>query len=683
LAARFPDGVWLVELAPVGDPALVPDVVATTLGVTPQAGMTVTAAVTRALSGRTLMVVLDNCEHVLGGAGDLVEAILAVTTVTVLATSREGLGVATEQLWPVPSMAIIEGATSEAVALYVERARGVRPGFRLDSAGDRDAVIEICRRVDGVPLAIELAAARMMSMSPSDVNDRLRDRFRLLTGSRRGLERHQTLRNTVRWSYDLLDDDDRLVLDRCSVFAGGFDLAAACHLSDDRLDDYQVMDRLDSLVRKSLVVAEPAAGHVRYTMLETIRQFAEEQLAASGTINDVRRRHAGYYAGQAVAYWDYWITPRQPVALDWVEAEYSNLRTAFRWAADQDDLVTAAAVAAHTALLGVLVLRLEALRWVTEILDAAAAAEVPQLPRLYGAACYCVFLGQIETAVVHAHSALALVTDPRYDPFEPALTYSFAAVALALAGRVEEALRIAASLIGGPGAANAVGLSAMLLWLPSVGRVDEARALADRALSANRGLANPGMITNTLIGYGRAYADTDPTRALEVLHEGIAYSREHRLGWAEALLCQEAGSVEAVHGDSRQALELLDNAIDMFHRAGDAGNLAIAFGHLTLLFDRLQKPEIAATLYGASRRHGAIDWVIHLDDVSEHVRAVLGDITFDHCAETGAAMEVGDAATYARSQIQLIDAPATKRGRPTPASTARSGRVRPTNDRST
>ena len=144
-------------------------------------------------------------------------------------------------------------------------------------------MIEICRRVDGIALAIELAAARMVSMSAQDVRDRLGDRFRLLSGSRRGLERHQTLRHAVAWSYDLLDDDERTVLQRCSVFAGGFDVAAATAISE-HFDDYAVLDGLDSLVRKSLVTAERVNGHTRYGMLETIRQFAEEQLAATGTI---------------------------------------------------------------------------------------------------------------------------------------------------------------------------------------------------------------------------------------------------------------------------------------------------------------------------------------------------------------------------------------------------------------
>jgi predicted ATPase len=588
--------VWLVELAPVGDPAALPDVVAAALGVTPQAGLTVTAAVAQALAGRQLLLVLDNCEHVLAAAADLVEEVLAgAATVTVLATSREGLGVAAEQLWPVPSLAVEGGVASEAVALFVERAGGVRPGFGLDSDADGEAVVEICRRVDGVALAIELAAARMMSMSPRDVCDRLGDRFRLLGGSRRGLERHQTLRNTVRWSYDLLNHGDRLVLDRCAVFAGGFDLDAARHLSDD-LDDYQVLDRLDSLVRKSLVVAEPAAGHVRYTLSETIRHFAEEQLAAGGHIDAVRGRHARYYAEQAVANWDIWDGPRQSVALDWVEAEYSNLRTAFRWAADHGDLDTAVAVAAHTTPLGASQLRYEAVGWAVEILDAATAAQVRQLPRLYSAACYCSLIGRTEAAVDHAHTALALASQARYDPLEPAWTGFLAATAYLYASQIEKALAVAAGLVGGPGAANAVGLAWMLTLLPLVGRADEARALADEALGATREHGNPNLVAACLNVYGRAFADTDPTRALDALREAVVICREHRFVMWEAYSCGNAGALEAVHGDPSQALTLLDHAIDLMHRGGDVGNLAIAFANLAVLFDRLQRPQIVATL---------------------------------------------------------------------------------------
>ena len=180
-----------------------------------------------ALEGRVRLLVFDNCEHVLDAAADLIEAILAHSaTVKILATSREGLGVADEQLWPVPSLDVGAGIDCAAVKLFVERARRRCAALLVADADEAGAVVEICRRLDGIPLAIELAASRMASMTASEVRDRLDHRFRLLVGSRRGLERHQTLRHAVAWSYDLLDDAEKALLERCSVFAGGFDSKA-------------------------------------------------------------------------------------------------------------------------------------------------------------------------------------------------------------------------------------------------------------------------------------------------------------------------------------------------------------------------------------------------------------------------------------------------------------------------
>jgi predicted ATPase len=248
LAGALDDGVWLVELAPVGDPGAVADAVATALRVTPQAGSSVADSIAVALSGRQMLVVVDNCEHVLEAAAEVVETILASTrAVKVMATSREGLQAAGEQVWPVPPPDVATGVGSAAVALFVERARAVVPGFGLGEPDHAAAIIEICRRLDGMALAIELAAARMVSMNPAEVRDRLGDRFRLLSGSRRGLERHQTLRQAVGWSYELLDDDERSVLTRCAVFVGGFDLAAAMAVCGDiGLDEYGLLDVVDA-----------------------------------------------------------------------------------------------------------------------------------------------------------------------------------------------------------------------------------------------------------------------------------------------------------------------------------------------------------------------------------------------------------------------------------------------------
>ncbi len=252
------------------------------LGITQQPGKTVADSVAAALEGRVRLLVFDNCEHVRDAAADLVEAILAQSaTVRVLATSREGLGDADEQLWLVPSLDVAAGTESAAVTLFVDRARSVAQRFSVAGANDAEAVVEICRRLDGIPLAIELAASRMASMTPVEVRDRLDQRFRLLVGSRRGLARHQTLRQAVSWSYDHLDDAEKALLERCSVFAGGFDLESACVVGGFN-DDYVVLDLLDALVRKSLLVVDRPSGRSRFSMLETIRQFAEEQLAAHG-----------------------------------------------------------------------------------------------------------------------------------------------------------------------------------------------------------------------------------------------------------------------------------------------------------------------------------------------------------------------------------------------------------------
>ena len=354
LADEFVDGVWVFELAAVADPAAVPDAVAAVLGITQQPGKSVGESVASALEGRSRLLVFDNCEHVVDSVADLVAAILAASaTVKVLATSREGIGVADEQLWRVPSLDV--GA---AVELFVERAQSMVSDTLADEA---TAVEDVCRRLDGIPLAIELAASRMASMTAAEVRDRLDDRFKLLVGSRRGLERHQTLRHAVAWSYDLLDDAEKTVLERCSVFAGGFDLQSACAVAgSDDIDEYAILDLLDALVRKSLLVADRSSGRTRFSMLETIRQFAEEQLVAGGEATEVRTAHARYFAGRETDILALWDSPRQREAYDWFTAELANLRTAFRWAADHGDLDIAAAIATYAAFLGFWVEKLRA-----------------------------------------------------------------------------------------------------------------------------------------------------------------------------------------------------------------------------------------------------------------------------------------------------------------------------------
>src|SRR6202007_2036199 len=198
------------------------------------------------------------------------------------------------------------------------------------------------------------------SMTASEVRDRLDHRFRLLVGSRRGLERHHTLRHAVGWSYDLLDDTEKTVLDRCSVFAGGFDLQSACAVagSDDR-DEYAILEVLDALVRKSLLVADRSSGRTRFSMWETIRQFAGEQLVAGGEASEIRAAHSRYFAGREADILALWDSPRQREAYDWFTIELANLRTAFRWATDRGDLDAAATIASYSGFLGLWVQTLE------------------------------------------------------------------------------------------------------------------------------------------------------------------------------------------------------------------------------------------------------------------------------------------------------------------------------------
>ncbi|MCS0605246.1 winged helix-turn-helix domain-containing protein [Streptomyces sp. LP11] len=331
------DGVWLAELAPVDDPAAVPQAVLTAIGaretVLHGAGADSMRAVTDAhdpadrlveyCARRRMVLVLDNCEHVVEAAAQLAERLLArCPGLTVLATSREPLGVPGERVRPVEPL-----PGPVALRLLADRGGAARPGFRTED--DPEACAEICRRLDGLPLAIELAAARLRMLTPRQIADRLDDRFRLLTsGSRTVLPRQQTLRAVVDWSWDLLDADERDVLARLSVFAGGCDLAAA-----EAVCGPVALDALGSLVDKSLVVAAPAAdGGMRYRLLETVAEYAAERLAETGHRAAAQRAHLSYYRELARTTDPLLRGPRQRAAIHRLQQEYENVRTALRHA---------------------------------------------------------------------------------------------------------------------------------------------------------------------------------------------------------------------------------------------------------------------------------------------------------------------------------------------------------------
>ncbi|WP_374116934.1 AfsR family transcriptional regulator [Streptomyces sp. MNU76] len=354
LAPALPDGVWLAELAPVDDPANVPEAVLTALGaretVLRGAGaeeMRVAAdrqddplvRLAEHCAGRRMLLILDNCEHVVDAAAHLVDQLLQrCPGLTVLATSREPLGVPGELLRPVEPL-----TQPHALRLLADRGAAARPGFTVDA--DPEAAAEICRRLDGLPLAIELAAARLRMLTPRQIADRLDDRFRLLTsGSRTVLPRQQTLRAVVDWSWELLDEDERDVLRRLSVFAGGCDLAAA-----EAVCGPAALEALGSLVDKSLVVAAPSAttdgsgssggsgGEMRYRLLETVVEYAGERLDETGTRPAAERAHLTYYRELARVTDPLLRGSGQRAAIELLELEYENIRTALRRAVAERD----------------------------------------------------------------------------------------------------------------------------------------------------------------------------------------------------------------------------------------------------------------------------------------------------------------------------------------------------------
>ena len=287
----YPDGVWFVELGSITDPSLVPSSVAQVLGVRERAGVELAQTLGNHLKSRRLLLLLDNCEHLIDACAALAAALLlAAPEIRVLASSREQLQVAGEQIYPVPPLSLpVPGgdleslARSEAAQMFIERIRLQEPAFVL-SERQVAATTSICNHLDGIPLALELAAARVNSLSIDEINVRLKDRFKLLTGgSRSALPRQQTLRATLDWSYELLPCHERAVLNRLGIFSGGFTLEAASIVaSDETIDEFEVIDLLSHLVARSLVVAETNPAGTRYRLLETTRSYALEKLAATG-----------------------------------------------------------------------------------------------------------------------------------------------------------------------------------------------------------------------------------------------------------------------------------------------------------------------------------------------------------------------------------------------------------------
>jgi predicted ATPase/class 3 adenylate cyclase len=336
----YPDGVWFVELAPLTDPRLVPQAVASVVGVKEDAGRPVLDALVKFFKDRRLLLILDNCEHLVHACAELVTQLLqAGPWSKVIASSREHLHVAGETRYEVPALpspspgqAVTLAALTqyEAVGLFIDRAIAVQPAFQLTHE-NAQAVTEICHRLDGIPLAIELAAARVRVLSAENIATRLSDRFQVLTGGNRtALPRQQTLRALIDWSHDLLTERERILFRRLAVFAGGWTLEAAeAVCSGGEIAETEVMDRLCELVDKSLVMVVSEGG--RYRLLETVRQYADEWLTQSGESDATRMRHAAFYLGFAEKVAPELLGPAQPAGLQRLDLERENLLAAHGW----------------------------------------------------------------------------------------------------------------------------------------------------------------------------------------------------------------------------------------------------------------------------------------------------------------------------------------------------------------
>jgi predicted ATPase/class 3 adenylate cyclase len=350
----FPDGAWLVELAPIADPALVPQSAASALSLREKPGQTLPEVLADYLRERSLLLVLDNCEHLVETCAQFVDGLLhACPRLKVMVSSREALGIAGEVSYRVPSLSLPKSGSLttaeellqyEAVRLFTERAEAISTHFTLTDQ-NAAAVAQICQRLDGVPLAIELAAARVKLFSPEQIASRLNDRFRLLTGgSRTALPRQQTLQALIDWSYDLLSEKEQALFRRLSVFAGGwiFEAAEAVCTGESVpgpvIDAYEILDLLAQLVNKSLVLVDEQGEEAHYRYLETVRQYANEKLVNSGEAAQVRDRHLAYYSARAyqVGKVRYRFLSDNSLWIAWLEREQDNLRLAQEWALEHD-----------------------------------------------------------------------------------------------------------------------------------------------------------------------------------------------------------------------------------------------------------------------------------------------------------------------------------------------------------
>jgi predicted ATPase/class 3 adenylate cyclase len=621
LLPEYPEGAWFVDLAPLSEGELVPQAVAAVLSVREEPGKPATQTLAEALQARTLLLLLDNCEHLLPACAELVTALLRrCPGVRILATSREAMGVAGETIYRLPSLSLpdlraarasVESVTQyEAVRLFIERARASHPSFTVTNA-NAPALAEVCHRLDGIPLAIELAAARVKVLTVEQIRVRLDDRFRLLTGGSRGaLPRQQTLRAAIDWSYDLLSERERALLRRLSIFAGGFTLEAAeavcsnavdsCQLTVDsrkrdpsslstvncQLSTIDVLDLLGQLVDKSLVLMDEEL-EPRYRMLETIRAYALERMHGASEHSATAERHAAW----AVALAETGETGlRGPDQVAWVSRladELDNFRAAMEWSLSRQDGETAGRLAGALARFyhwrGYVT---EGRGWLEQILSAGATlSPAIRAHALLGAALLCHEQAEAETALAHAEESLDLHRQ-LHDLRGVAASLEQLGHIVNLQGDFERASALfeeslaTSRAIGDPvGTAAALNALGYMAWFNE--QYDRATTLCEESLRLRRGLGDQWGIAYSLEFLGLALVARGATEdAFRALKECLQLRRQldDKRGVAAALM--QLGFASLIGGDPDSARRHLEESLPLWREVNNPDNTATVLSGL-------------------------------------------------------------------------------------------------------
>jgi predicted ATPase/class 3 adenylate cyclase len=611
---RFREGAWLVELAPVRDPEAVAAAVAAVFGVTERVGMNTTETLVEFLRSKQLLLVLDNCEHLLDPTAELVEVLeRSCPGVVVLVTSREGLAIEGERVVPVPALSApaVNGdlavvGESDAVRLFVERAGWVDPDFELTET-NAPAVAQLCRRLDGLPLAIELAAARIRAITPAELAGRLDRRFDTLAGGRRrAVQRHQTLRAAIDWSYQLLSEPEQRLLARLAVFAGGCTEEAAEEVCGaDPLPGGAVFELLAGLVAKSLVIAQRQGPTTRYRLLETIREFGEDRLADYGETDQLRRRHAEYYCRLAAGLSDR-LEGERLDATRRIIAELDNMLAALNYAVDTADADLALRILRHIPI-PAYQLGFAVYLPVHTVIGLPGATSHDLYPGVLAvSAALSASRGELERAEEACQEALNAVG--RLGPererrwVEQRVTGTRTMRALAL-GRWSEAARFSErsarlALQEGQEATAARALATAAMSYILAGDPDSGMGLAEEGLQLARLARTPITVAFCLVASAGTLADREPEHARRLLQDSL--DLREALDFEAPNEVTQATLIAARLGDWALTLRLAERSIRHLQWGGQLAWLA---GVLNVVARALAETDIeaAARLQGAAR----------------------------------------------------------------------------------